>query len=369
MGQRHFPVGAALALVFLDGLAFTLVVAGPWRERIITGIPLNLKLAAGAGIGLFIAFIGFSNAGIVSAGNGTPLAFAGLSSPTVVVALVGLIIVGVLMHYGVRGALLIGIVATTVIAWITAIIKPETHAALGLPANPKGLSDFVALPDFGTFLSQGVGRIDFPALLGGKLAVGAIILFFVTFLVTDMMDSLGTFSGLAAKLGILDKQGNFPRSGRALVVDAAAGMWGPVTGNATIATFIESASGVGEGGKTGIASIWTAGFFLLALFFVPFVGLVPSVATAPVLIVVGFLMIEPVIQVNFKDVTDGLPAFLALIAMPLTYSIADGMFLGIVSYVLLKVLGGKFREVSIVMWIFAVLLLFAKVLDAGFIKL
>ncbi|MGZ3585356.1 MAG: NCS2 family permease, partial [Ktedonobacterales bacterium] len=140
---------------------------------------------------------------------------------------------------------------------------------------------------------------------------------------------------------------------------------GPVTGNATVATFIESAAGVGEGGKTGLTSVWTAGFFLLALFFVPFIGLVPAVATAPVLIVVGFLMIEPVVKISFTEITDGLPAFLTLITMPVTFSIADGMFVGIVSYVLLKAGTGRIREVSWVMWLFAALLLLAKLLDAA----
>lgn len=363
VGQRHFPVGAALALVFLDGLAFTLIVSGPWRERIITGIPLNLKLAAGAGIGLFIALIGLVNARVVNFGGGLP-SLSVLNDPSVVVALIGLLITGVLLAYRVRGALLLSILATTALAYITGFIKPETRGPLGLATKFDGLSSIVALPDFGTFFSKGVGRIDFGALFSGHLATGAIILFFLTFLITDMMDSLGTFSGLATKLGILDERGNFPRSGRALLVDAAAGMWGPLTGNATIATFIESASGVGEGGKTGLTAVWVAVFFLLALFFVPFISLVPAVATAPVLVIVGFLMIEPIVKVNFQDVTEGVPAFLALLTMPVTYSIADGMFVGIVSYVVLKTFTGKVRAISVTMWIFAALLILAKVLDA-----
>lgn len=381
--QRHIPVGAALALVFLDGLAFLLIVIGPWRESIIKGIPLAIKLAAGAGIGLFIAFIGLSNSGIVKfsafadikAGQtvniGNTFGLPGLSvlnDPVVIVAFVGLLLTALLLAWRVRGALLIGIIATATLAWVTALIRPEMRSALlGTIANPKGIGDFISLPDLGTFWNQR-GLIAFTGphgLFGSNIAVGAIVLFFLTFLVTDMMDSVGTFSGLATKLGILDKEGNFPRSGRALIVDAAAGMWGPVTGNATIATFIESAAGESEGGKTGLTSVWVAVFFLLALFVVPFIGLVPPVATAPALIVVGFLMIEPIVKIGFESVTDGLPAFLALLFMPLTYSIADGMFVGIVSYVVLKVLTGRAREVSWVMWLFAVLLLAAKLLDAA----
>ncbi len=377
--EHHIPVGAALALVFLDGLAFLLLVSGPWRESIVKGIPLALKLAAGAGIGLFIAFIGFVNAGIVKLaafadikngsvsplGSGTALPqLSTLNDPTVVIALVGVIITALLMAYRVRGGILLGILATAVIAWVAGALNASWSKALGV-TNPKGLSDFVALPDMGRFFQYGVGRVDFGALFGGRGIVGgAVLLFFLTFLVTDMMDSLGTFSGLASKLGILDKEGNFPRSGRALIVDAGAGMWGPLTGNATIATFIESAAGVGEGGKTGLTAVWVAVLFLLSLFFVPFIGLIPAVATAPALIVVGYLMIEPVVKIGFQDVTEGLPAFLALITMPVTYSIADGMFVGIVSYVLLKVFRGKLGEISWVMWLFAALLVLAKVLQA-----
>ncbi|HEX8995106.1 MAG TPA: NCS2 family permease [Ktedonobacterales bacterium] len=382
VGERHVPVGAALALVFLDGVAFTLIAIAPWRERIIMGIPLSIKLAAGAGIGLFIAFIGMVNADIVKfsafanikAGQTVPFGNANglpglglLNDPVVVVAFIGLLITGFLLARKVRAALLIGIVITALIAWGSAIFIPSTRAALlpFNPTNPKGIGDFIAWPDFATFFSKGVGRIDFGGLFNGHVASGAILLFFLTFLVTDMMDSFGTFSGLAAKLGILDEKGNFPRSGRALIVDAAAGMWGPLTGNATIATFIESAAGVGEGGKTGLTAVWTAALFLVALLFVPFVGLVPAVATAPTLIIVGFMMIEPVVKIAFTEITEGLPAFLALVTMPLTYSIADGMFVGIVSYVVLKALAGRIREVSWVMWVFAALLLIAKILDAS----
>lgn len=368
VGQRGIPAPIALALVFLDGLAFLLIVIGPWRNSIMKGIPLAIKLAAAAGIGLFIAYIGFNNATLIDFSSGLP-ALSRLNNPTALVALAGILITGLLLAWRVRAALLIGIIVTAGIAWATALIDPSTRTALlGATPNPTAsLNSFIALPDLGYFW-QHKGALDFAGLFGsgaGHIASGAIILFFLTFLVTDMMDSVGTFSGLATKIGILDKDGDFPRSGRALMVDAAAGMWGPLTGNATIATFIESAAGESEGGKTGLTSVWVAIFFILALFFVPFIGLVPAVATAPALIVVGFLMIEPVVQIGFNKITDGLPAFLALITMPLTYSIADGMFVGIVSYVALKVLTGKIREVSWVMWLFAILLLAAKILDAA----
>jgi AGZA family xanthine/uracil permease-like MFS transporter len=373
------PWQAALALVFLDGVAFTLIVSGPWARSIIEGIPLNVKLAAGAGIGLFIAFIGMINAGVVQLsvsaakglqpgtvvlGGDTALPVLGpLSSPTVIVALVGLIFTGWLMARKVRAAILLGIVGTGLLAWVLSAFSAAWHDALLGPIQaPTGLSSFIQVPDLARWLNQGVLKMDFGGL--GQFTFGALILFFLTFLVTDMMDSFGTFSGLAAKLGIIDRSGNFPRSREAMLVDAGAGMVGPLFGTATVATYIESSAGVGEGGKTGLTSVWTAAFFGLALLFVPLVGLVPAVATAPALLVVGFLMIEPVLKVNFTDVTEGLPAFLTLAVMPLTYSIADGMFAGIVSYVFLKLLTGRMREISLTMWVFAGLLLLAKILDA-----
>ena len=229
VGQRHFPVGAALALVFLDGLAFLLIVIGPWRESIMKGIPLPIKLAAGAGIGLFIAFIGLANAGIIKfsafadikAGQTVPFGDAfglpGLSvlnDPVVIVAFVGLLLTALLMALRVRGALLIGILATTAICWGASIVNTTLRAAL-LPNAPEESLWYRRLhraAQPGQFWNQR-GLIDFGALFSGNLATGAIILFFLTFLVTDMMDSVGTFSGLATKLGILDKEGNFPAFG------------------------------------------------------------------------------------------------------------------------------------------------------------
>ena len=230
-----------------------------------------MKLAAGAGIGLFIAFIGMVNAGIVQMsvsspsglqpgtqpfGGNTALPVLGsLATPTVVVALVGLILTGWLMARRVRAAILLGIVGTTLLAWILGAFSSTWYTALGVH-YPTGIGDIVQFPDFGTFFSKGVLKMDFGGL--GKFTSGALILFFLTFLVTDMMDSFGTFSGLAAKLGILDRNSNFPRSRQAMLVDAGAGALGPLLGTATVATYIESSAGVGEGGKTGFTAIWTS---------------------------------------------------------------------------------------------------------------
>jgi AGZA family xanthine/uracil permease-like MFS transporter len=373
--KYHLSYKAALTLVLLDGLAFTLLVAGQWRSRLITAIPLNLKLAAGAGIGLFIAFIGLANAGIVKLQILNPQGLSGSSAnvsdqsalpalspfndPTVIVAILGLILTGVMLAWRWRAALLLGILLTTALAWIAGALNPNWKTALNV-TYPTTLNSFVQLPDFGRFLQHGFFQLS---LDFGSIAFGTVFYFFLTLLVTDLMDSFGTFSGLASKLNILDDKGNFPRSGEALVTDATAGVLGPVVGTSTVATFIESAAGVGEGGRTGLTATTTAVLFALCLFFVPLVGLIPPVATAPVLIIVGYLMIEPVLKLNFREVSEGLPAFLTLLVMPLTYSIADGMFAGIESYVLLKLLTGRAREISLVMWGFALLLLLAKVLQ------
>ena len=374
--QNHLSFKAALALVLLDGVAFTLLVSGPWRNRLIAAIPLNLKLAAGAGIGLFIAFIGLANAGVIKLhitsqtglpasttqpiGDSTALpTLSSINDPVVVVALIGLILTGLMMALRWRAALLLGIVVTTILAWIAAIVNSAWQQALGVNF-PTGIQSFIQMPDFGRFFSKGLFQLSFDF---SGLGFGAFVLFFLTFLVTDLMDSFGSFSGLASKLNILDTQGNFPRSGEALITDATAGVWGPLVGTSTVATFIESAAGVGEGGRTGLTATTTAVLFALCLFFVPLVGLIPAVATAPVLIIVGYLMIEPILRVNFKNITEGLPAFLALLFMPLTYSIADGMFAGIESFVLLKILTGQFRQISFLMWGFAILLLIAKILQ------
>jgi AGZA family xanthine/uracil permease-like MFS transporter len=370
------PWPTALALVFLDGVAFLAIALLPWREKIFTGIPNNLKFGAAAGIGLFIAFIGLTKAGIVQfsvfapqgltlgphpIGEQTGLPVMGrLNDPVVLVALTGLVVTALLMARRVRGALLLGVVATTLLAWGVAALSDSARAALQV-SFPKHAADLMQWPDLGTWWREGWLRLDFGDL--ARHSLGGLLVVFVTFLITDIMDTIGSFSGLASKLGILDPRGSFPRSGEALIVDAAAGMWGPMVGTTTVVTYIESAAGVGEGGRTGLTALWVAVFFLLCLFFVPLVALIPIVATAPALILVGFLMMEPMLRLRLDDITEGVPAFLTLLVLPLTYNIAEGMFAGIVSYVLLKLLTGRAREVSGTMWSFAALLVAGKVLE------
>jgi AGZA family xanthine/uracil permease-like MFS transporter len=377
VGQYHIPPAEALALVFLDGVAFLLIALLPWREQFFTGIPQSIKFGAAAGIGLFIASIGLDQAGIVqfsvsggtlgpgrhviSGATGLP-SLGALNQPAALVAIIGVLLTGWLLARGMRGGLLLGVAGTTLLAWLVARAMPGAQKALGVQF-PTGLHSVVAMPPLGRWVEHGLARLSFAGL--AAVPLGTLILVFVTFLVTDLMDSFGSFSGLASKLGILDPSGNFPRSGQTLIVDAAAGVWGPLVGTATVVTYIESAAGVAAGGRTGLAALWTAFFFLLALFFVPLVGLIPPAATAPALILVGFLMLEPIPQVDWKEVSEGLPAFLTLLLMPLTYSIAEGMLAGIVSYLVLKSLTGRIREIAWPMWLFGALLLLGKILEVA----
>jgi AGZA family xanthine/uracil permease-like MFS transporter len=376
VGQYHIPPRTALALVFLDGLAFLLIALLPWREQFFIGIPRSIKFGAAAGIGLFIAFIGLANAGLVqfevpggvtlgpgrhpvSGATGLP-ALGSFNQPAALIGAAGVLLTGLLQAKKVRGGLLLGVLGTTLLAWGAAWLLPGTSEALEVQF-PRGIQSLVAAPDLARWARLGLARFSLAGLTAVPL--GTLILVFVTFLVTDIMDSFGSFGGLASRLQILDATGNFPRSGPALVVDAAAGMWGPLVGTATVVTYIESAAGVGEGGRTGLTALVTALCFLLALFFVPLVGLIPPVATAPALILVGLSMMEPVLHIDWQDVTEGLPAFLALLLMPLTYSIASGMLAGIVSYLVLKSLSGRAREIAWSMWLFGALLLAGKVLE------
>jgi AGZA family xanthine/uracil permease-like MFS transporter len=370
------PWKTALALVFLDGVAFLLIALLPWREKLFAGIPYNLKLGAAAGIGLFIAFIGLANAGVVQfnvsspeglsrgshrIGGGTGLPALGhLSDPSVLLTLAGLLLTALMMAWRVRGALLLGMAVTTLLAWGAARYDPAIGSALQV-RFPDRLSDIVQVPDLGTWLRNGWLQFDFADLT--RHSFGAMLVVFLTFLVTDILDTFGSFSALASKLAILDRRGSFPHAGRAIVVDAGAGMWGPMVGTATVVTYIESAAGVGEGGRTGLTALWVALFFLACLFFVPLVSLIPAVATAPALVLVGFLMMEPILQMRLDDATEGIPAFLTLLLMPLTYNIAEGMLAGVVSYVLLKLFTGRVREVSGTMWGLALLLVTGKVLE------
>jgi len=333
------PWQVALGAVFIDGVIFFLLSVTPVRRWIVQAIPLSIKLAASVGIGLFIAFIGMINSGLVVKNDATLVGLGSVTRPETMLALVGLIIIVVLMALRVRGNILLGILITTIIG---AFIKGST----GVPIT-NFTGSVLALPNWGE-LSQTFGAMD----IMGALKWGFVSIIF-TFTFVDMFDTLGTIAGLAAKLNILKEDGSFEGADRALITDSVGTMVGAVAGTSTVTTYVESAAGIAEGGKTGATALVTGILFLLSLFLWPLAEVVPSAATAPALIVVGFLMMEPILKINFSELTEAIPAFITMIAMPFTYSIANGLIFGILSYVIMKLFTGKMREIHPVLAVLA----------------
>lgn len=333
----------ALTAVFIEGIIFLLLTAFNIREIIVNSIPLNMKHSVSAGIGLFIAFIGLHNAGIVTSNPATLVSLGDITSAPAITALIGLILTGVLLALKVKGALLIGIVASTLIG-----------IPLGVTHLPEGIK-LVSLP-------PSIDSIFFQFDFSKVFTVDMVVVLF-TFLFVDMFDTVGTLVGVSSKAGMLDEKGNVPRAKQALFADAVGTTVGAMLGTSTVTTYVESASGVSEGGRTGLTSLTVAGMFLLALFFAPLFIMIPGAATAPALIMVGLFMLSPIQKIDLNDFTEAIPAFLTIIIMPLTYSIAEGIVFGMLSYVLLKMLTGKFRDLSITMYIIA-LLFIAKIIFA-----
>ncbi|RRD93269.1 NCS2 family permease [Clostridiales bacterium COT073_COT-073] len=328
MGQSY---QFALTAVFLEGLIFLLLSFFNVREAIIKSIPINIKKAVSVGIGLFIAFIGLSNAGIVVNGA-TPLELGKLSAPAALLTLIGLLVTGILLCYKVKGALFISIIISTIIG-----------IPMGLTQLPE-LSKIVSLPSIPYFFD-----FEWHNVLTGQMAV--IVL---TFLFVDIFDTVGTLVGVSAKAKMLDENGNVPRAKQALLADAIATTFGAITGTSTVTTYVESAAGVAEGGRTGLTSVFTALLFAVALFLSPLFIMIPAAATAPALIIVGLFMMEPVKEINLTDFTEGIPAFLTMIMMPLTYSISEGIIFGIVSYVLLKLAALRWKEIPLITFILGI---------------
>ncbi len=324
----------ALTAVFLEGIIFVLLTFFKIRELIVDAIPINIKHSISAGIGLFIAFIGLHGAGIVVSSKATLVTLGSMNNPTVWIALAGLFISGVLLALRVKGALLYGIFASTLIGIPLGITQLPDSSIVQLPPS--------IAPIFFKFQWQHVFTMNM-----------VIILF--TFLFVDMFDTVGTLIGVASKANMLTKEGKLPGINKALFADAIGTTFGAILGTSTVTTYVESAAGVAEGGRTGLTSLTTAGLFVLALFLAPVFLMVPEAATAPALILVGSFMMSPVQKIDFSDYTESIPAFLTIVMMPLTYSIAEGIAFGMVSYVVLKVLSGKYKEVSWTMYILAIL--------------
>lgn len=326
----------ALTAVFLEGLIFIALTFLNIREKIIDAIPLGIKHAISAGIGLFIAFIGLQNAGVIVKNDNVMVGLGQMGSPSVLLCLAGVIVTGVLLARKVKGALLIGIFLVT------------------LAGIPFGLTE---LPQGGLFsMPPSVEPIAFKFEFHTILSIDMLIVLF-TFLFVDMFDTLGTLVGVATKANMLDEKGKLPRARQALFADAIGTTLGAMLGTSTVTTYVESASGVAEGGRTGLTSFTTAMLFIVALFFSPMFLMVPAAATAPALILVGSFMLSPILKIDFNDVTEAIPAFFTIIMMPLTYSIAEGIVFGMLSYVLLKAFTGKVKQVSLVMWVLSLFFL------------
>ena len=327
----------ALTAVLIEGFIFILLSFLNVREAIFDSIPRNLKNAVSVGIGLFIAFIGLDSAAMVKIGDGTPLALGDISSGGPIVAIVGIIVIGILLAKNVKGALLIGIIVSTLVG-----------IPLGVTQLPESFNMLVSLP-------PSVKDVAFQFVSFQEIFSLEMIVVVFTFLFVDIFDTVGTLAGVASKAGMLDEDGKLPRVGKALMADALGTIAGACLGTSTVTTFVESASGVAEGGRTGLTALSTSIMFMLALFFAPLFTIIPGAATAPALIVVGLFMMGSIKEIEFDDPTDGIPAFLTIIMMPLAYSIAEGIVFGMISYVVLKSMTGKFKDISFTMWIIALL--------------
>jgi AGZA family xanthine/uracil permease-like MFS transporter len=317
------PWQAALGAVFVSGVAFLLLTALGVRQLIVSAIPHELYAAVAAGVGLFIAFIGFRNSGIIVPHPATTVTLGNLRDPATALALFGLLLISALLAWRVRAAMLIGILATTLMGLVTGVAKWSPQA--------YHLSE----------LSATAGKLD----IGGALRLGFVEIIFV-FLFIDLFDNIGTLVAVGKKANLFDEARQIPRLNRILFSDALATIVGACSGTSTVVSYIESAAGVAAGGRTGVTAIVTGLLFLVALFLAPVVGVIPAAATAPALIVVGSMMVSVVGEIAWSDPEVAIPAFLTMMTIPLTFSIANGLAFGFTAYSLLKILRGKFREVN-----------------------
>lgn len=329
----------ALTAIFLEGILFILLTITNVRKLIVDAIPMNLKRAIGAGIGLYIAFIGLKSAGIIVSSEATSVTLGPLSDNTSILAIIGLLLTSVLVILKVRGGMLLGILLTTVIG----IPMGVTHFN-GLLSTPPSISSIFCQFEWSQIFSWDMVAIVF------------------TFLFIDMFDTIGTVVGVSVKSGMVDEKGNVDGINKVLMADAVATVAGAMFGTSTTTTYIESASGVSEGGRTGLTSFTIAVCFAIALLFSPLFLAIPGAATGPVLFIVGVMMAAPVKEIDWEDYSEAIPAFVTMLLMPLAYSISDGIMLGMISYVVINALTGKFKKVSVTMWILAVLFVLRYVL-------
>ncbi len=323
----------ALTAVFIEGLLFILMTVTNVREAIVNAIPLNLRYAIGAGIGLFIAFIGMQNAGIIINNDATLVSLGEITKGPALLAFIGLIITGVLYVKNVHGAMLIGILATTLIG------------------IPMGLTEFKGLVSMPESIAPIFCKFEWDQIFSFDMFV---VVF--TFLFIDMFDTMGTFIGVCTKADMVNKEtGSIPRLKEAFIADSIATTVGAMFGTSATTTYVESASGVAQGGRSGLTAFVIACCFIITLFFSPLFLSIPSAATAPVLILVGLLMIEPITKIDLADFSESIPAFACIIMMPLAYSISDGILTGMILYVIINMVCGNFKKITPTMYILATL--------------
>lgn len=339
---KGYSFSFALTAVLLEGLVFILLTFTSVREMIVNSIPYSLKQAVSAGIGIFIAFLGLFQSGLIKQSKGVPLELGNLTSLPSLLTIFGIIVTVLLLVKKVKGAILIGMVLTTILCILTGVSKAP-NAIISLPSSVS--------PIFMKF--------EFSKVFSFEMLIALFAFLFV-----DLFDTVGTLVGVASKSDMLDKDGKLPRARKALFADAVGTTVGACFGTSTVTTFVESSAGVAEGGRTGLTAVVTSILFLLSLIFEPIFSIIPSYATSAALIVVGLFMITSVTKINFSDYTEALPSFLTIIMMPLSYSIANGIVFGIVSYAVIKLLSGKGKDVSFVVYILALLFILKFVVEA-----
>lgn len=322
----------ALTAVLIEGIIFIVLTVTNVREAIVNAIPQSLRNAIGAGIGLFIAFIGLSSAGVVVADESTLIALGDITSGSALLALIGLIITGFMYAKNVPGAILLGILATMIIGIPMGVTEFQ-----GIVSKPESIE-----PIFLQFEFENILSLDMLAVV-------------FTFLFIDMFDTVGTLVGVCTKANMVDEKGNIKRLKQAFLADSIATTAGAMFGTSTTTTYVESAAGVAQGGRSGLTAFAVACCFVVALFFSPLFLSIPSAATAPALIIVGLMMLEPIVKIPFNDFSEAIPAFVCLIAMPLTYSISNGILLGMITYVLMNMVCGNFKKITPAMYILATL--------------
>jgi len=331
------PWETALAGVLVSGLIFVALTLTGLREKIINAIPADLKMAVGAGIGLFIAFLGFQNAGIIVGDEETLVSLGNLTSPTVLLAIFGVVVSVILMSLNIKGGIFYGMILTSIAGMVTGLIHP-----------PTGMSDVVgSVPSLAPTFGQAF-------LHFGDIFTMDMLVVILTFLFVDFFDTAGTLVAVASQAGLM-KDNKLPRAGRALFADSSATVVGAVVGTSTTTAYVESTAGVAAGGRTGFTSVVTAGFFLLALFFSPLLSVITAEVTAPALIIVGILMSSSLKQVNWDQFEIAVPAFLTIIMMPLSYSIATGIAIGFIFYPITMILKGRAKEIHPIMYVLFVI--------------